>query len=670
MGYFDQDAQAMLETYVLETRQLLEKLDEILLRTEKKGELDTEEINEIFRIMHTTKSSSAIMGLADLSSLAHLLEDLFMVFRDEPKSAEKITQDLFELLFAVSDFIKEELDNMKHETYQPAQIDRLQKALKNYLLQLKESDEEGSAKAAEVNNAANPFLKKNGVILRVYFENDCKMEHVRSFMLVNRLKSVCSDVACYPAEPEKHPEAAQEIKEQGLLICIKKEKLQEALAFLKTGLFVRRCEIAAENEETSEPVAKTAQQPVAVEKNQESALESQYVNVRTERLDTIQNLTGELMLLMASFKNQPDEHSLWESKEHFEHMTDRIMDELEDEIIGMRMIPVGTMIPPLRRILRDVCKKQKKEVDFTVSGQEVEADKNIVEGLYKAAIHVLRNAADHGIELPDQREQKGKPRVGKVSFEVRSSGGELAVTISDDGRGMDQEKLCREAEKRGMLTKSSGDYTPEEIYELSTLPGLSTKDKVNEYSGRGVGMDAVRDIVQTMGGHFRIKSEVQKGTSIIIHLPLTRTIVDSVSFSVAGQLFSIPAHQVFRFFEYASEDGSIQYQDGSKAVSYEGRLLPIIDLCRYYGMHSEMPQDDKMIICVKGPESEACIIADQVLGKAKLVLKPLPPLLRGDFQQQTGMNGCSIVGVGSLCMSLDIETLAQHNKNEITIGKE
>lgn len=650
MSFFDKDLEEMLDVYLLETSQLIEKLDEILLEAEQSKRLEPEDINSIFRIMHTTKSSSAVMGLGDLSDMAHKLEDLFSMLRDAPNQTEMADKTLFELLFSASDFIKEELGRMKQAGYQPEKPQDIELQIGKYLssfenIQMKET--------VCCQDFYAVFLQKPGIILKILFEENCKMENVRAFMLMKQVKNVCQEAECYPENPEKKPETEKIIRDHGFLICIQPQHMEQVLDLLRRGLFVAKCEIQRKNtaKPEKEPVL---EQPAAPREN--SQPEDEFLNVKISRLDRLQDLTGELMLLVSSFKNELADKKYQNLEETFMHRTDQVLTQLENTVLHMRMVPVASIVPKLKRVIRDISRSQKKEIDFEISGQEVEADKNIVDHLFEASMHILRNAADHGIETPKERENIGKPLNGKICFTVESTGEELVVSISDDGKGMNEKRLRQKAREKQLLTKPEEEYSTQEIYELSTLPGLSTNKETNEYSGRGVGMDIVRKLTEDMGGHLHIASKEGQGTTVTMYMPFTHTIVESIRFYVGKQLFSVSAHQVYRFFEYSEDHQEILWKNGRPVVLYEDRILPIIDLAGFYDIERE-DKNRGVLIYVKGPSKEACLLSDGVAAQEKIVIKPLPALLGDRFREKTGMNGCSVSGNGSICMSLDIEIL-------------
>lgn len=649
MGYFDDDIESMLEIYLLETNQLIGQLSAILLQSEKNGAFTREEINSVFRIMHTIKSSSGMMGLNGLSSMAHKLEDLFAFFRDEQENSERAGDTaLFDVLFAVSDYIERETGHMARADYYPEDTKEIEAEIQLYMDQI---CNRGAVQKITQEKNESTILSRPGVIVKITFEENCRMENVRAFMVINQIKNLCDVCESEPADPQKHPESAAAIQKEGILIRFESSKITEVLKLLNNGLFVNNCEIIKDNRRAS----------VEVQEVQKDNVEMEYLNVRLDRLDNLQNLTGELMILLSAMNSELGKRGLSDLEEHFGHQTNRIMDELEQTVIHMRMVPVGRIIPKFKRIMRDICKSQNKEADLEVSGETVEADKNIVDHVSEAAMHVMRNALDHGIEPPDVREKAGKPRCGKIKFQIRSLGGELSVEISDDGRGIDAEKLRKKAREKGLFTRPEEEYSMQDVYKLMLIPGMSTMEKATEYSGRGVGLDVAKSIMDDTGGHLHITSEDGKGTKFSMHLPLTLATMECIRLRAGSYLFVLPYRQVLRFFEAGKEADSIREQNEEEVLVYKDRIVPIVDLRKYYGLENKRLETD-ILIFVRCAEKEICLRVDEVIAHEKVVLKPVPALFGKQFRKRTGINACSIMGDGNICMALDVEMLLKRGR--------
>lgn len=497
------------------------------------------------------------------------------------------------------------------------------------------------------------------------------MENIRAFMLMRRLKSICPEAETLPVRLENNPEAAEQIKQRGLLIRVEPGKAKAAQEALCGGAFVLSCEklTPEQPEEKEQPEHREQGQQYKDVPSGEgtegdsrasspSFQESEFVDVRVDRLDELQYLSGELLVMMSSFSNELQLKGQEELEEKYCRPVRQYLDELGNTVLNMRMVPISRILPKLRRVLRDICRDQQKEVELEAAGQETEADKNIVDQLYEAAMHIVRNSVDHGIEPPGERRRLGKPEKGTVQLAAQSRGDELVVRISDDGRGMDIESLRERAREKHLFTRPEEEYTEEEILDFCTVPGFTTNDEVNKYSGRGVGMDIVKKLALRAGGHLKIESAKGKGTSVIIFLPLTHTIVENILFKSGGHLFSMPFYQAVRFFEYGEISQNIHTDhQGAKVLVYEDKVVPVIDVAKVYGLEAE--STEKVVLYVKGSKREACLLADEVLGREKLLQKLLPKMLGAKFRSRTGMNGCCVMGDGGICMALDADSFIQ-----------
>ncbi len=428
MGFFDGEMKDMLDVFLLEAEQFLEKEDEILIRAEQDRKFTTEDVNEIFRIMHTMKSSSAMMGLSDLSGLYHRLEDLFSLFREEPGKLEGHIQETFDLLFSMNDFIRRELGEMKQEDYRPAPTDR-QNELVGALL-------------AGISG-------EKSVAVRLKFESGCKMENVRAFMAVRQIKDLCNGLSIYPEDVEKDANTVWYIREKGFFIRFTSDQPDRVLEKLSRSLFVERCDVVDSipsgtkyggTESTERPDGGTESAGYAQGTSGRASGGEAYIGVRVDKLDRLQNLAGEMMIAISTLESEMKE-LYGRSESEACYRIERLTDELEDLAVAMRMVSFESIVPKIRRTVRDICRKEKKEVSLSVTGQDAEVDKKIVDGIMEPLIHLIRNAIDHGIELPEQREAAGKSRAGKVAIAVENAGGEITVRITDDGQGMDVEKF-------------------------------------------------------------------------------------------------------------------------------------------------------------------------------------------------------------------------------------
>lgn len=270
--------------------------------------------------------------------------------------------------------------------------------------------------------------------------------------------------------------------------------------------------------------------------------------MKVERLDELQNLTGELMIAAQAAAAHNGGKSV--KDENTGRQLERLLKDLEELVISIRMVPFSGVVPQINRIVRDMSRKEGKEISFSVTGQEVEVDKKIADNILEPLLHLIRNAIDHGIETPSERETAGKNRTGRICLNFENTGGEIQISVEDDGCGIDTDKVLQKARDKKLFTGNEDEYTETELLELCLLPGFSTRESANEYSGRGVGLDVVRQMVEQFGGHLHLESKKGEGSRFTLHLPLTLTIIDSIRLLAGENYFALPAHQVIQFFPY------------------------------------------------------------------------------------------------------------------------
>ena len=663
MGYFESDALEMLEVYLLETRQLNGQLSEILLEAERAGRFNESSIHSIFRVMHTIKSSSAMMDINGLSSLAHKLEDLFSYYRENMDKLEHPEPDLFDLLFAASDFIAQELEQMNREDYAPGDTSVLEQMTDDFLGHVSREEEKDSGKGGKTQGEEERkeelpvipelFVSKSGTVVNVTLEEGCRMENIRAFMLVRSITGLCTLVETYPENLEKQGESAQYIEGHGVFIRFESGDKEKVLETLRKGLFVAQCRVLADSQPQD---TAAAAQKAAPERENTDSREGEFMEVRTERL-----------LQMQVLENELKRNGMEDLESGLGHQISLLVGQIERSVMEMRLVPVSRIVPKLKRALRDICRDQKKEADLVVRCSDVEADKSVVDYVSEALLHILRNAVDHGIESPEERLAAGKDRRGKITFSADNVAGELRMTISDDGKGIDEERVRERARQKGLFASADEEYDPQKIREFILYPGFSTNEKVTEYSGRGVGLDVVKNIMEDVGGNLSIRSTIGQGSAFSISVPLNLASIECVRFRVGQYRFSIPARHVYHFLEYESFRGQIREINGRDYILYEDRMMPLINLRRFYSLGGEIPER-AILVYVKGAEKEGCFFIDSIYEQKRIVVKNLPALLGTGFRSRTGICGCSIMGSGRICAALDTEIIISRYEKEGRYG--
>lgn len=692
MSKFESGMEAMVDMYIYETTTLLEQLDQILMKTESASEFESEDINEIFRIMHTIKGSSAMMGLENMSSLAHAIEDMFYIIRED-KPIIKDIKKLYELVFNASDLLKAEIDLIQEDEYTATDFSAPKNSIESYVTVLKSGEpepvqEEKPAPKAEAPSAPVSSSSADEITVKVYFDDDCKMENLRALILINKIKDDCEKLSFEPADIEDNPDSSKVIIENGFLVHFKSHTTPDVvISGIEEALNVKSYEIiekAAPVEvktEAAAPVEIKMEQPKAAApveapkevtpdasnnvdhinnmlQNKGGAKQS-LISVNLNKLDQLMDMVGEIVITEAMVTANPDLKGLHlDNFQKAARQLRKLTDELQDIVMSIRMVPLSGAFNKMTRIVRDMKVKLNKEVNLVFEGEETEVDKSIIDNLNDPLMHMVRNSVDHGIEdSAEDRIAACKSPVGTVTLSAYNSSGEVIIVVSDDGRGIDTEKVLAKAKKNGLLTKNEKDYTDKEIYNMVMLPGFSTNEVVTEFSGRGVGMDVVRKNIEKIGGSVSVDSKLGEGTSFIIKIPLSLAIVDGMEVSVGKSIFTIPISSIKESFKLKPGQ-LIRDTEDNEMIMIRGECYPLIRLYDIYGLETE--QKDLyggIIILVEAEGRSACIFADELIGEQQVVVKPFSPLLNEFNVKQNGMAGCTILGDGSITIILDVNNI-------------
>jgi two-component system chemotaxis sensor kinase CheA len=700
MSKFEAGMEAMVDMYIYETTTLLEQLDQILMKTESASSFGEEDINEIFRIMHTIKGSSAMMGLENMSTLAHAIEDMFFIIREE-KPVITNTRDLYELVFNASDLLKAEIELLQEDSYSPTDFSGAKQKIFDFVDILKGkapsggTDQSAAQPPAAAPQAAAPAEQKSSefTAVRVFFEDDCKMENLRALLIINKIRDDCEKLEYEPADIETNPESAKKIIENGFIIRFKPNgpvenitrEIEEALN-VKSYEFISAPAQSAPAKEEKAPAASAPAQPQqaspAAEKKAEPAPQKEegasveqinnllaqskgsgakqsLISVNLNKLDQLLDMVGEIVITEAMVTANPDLKGLQlDNFQKAARQLRKLTDELQDIVMSIRMVPLSGAFNKMTRIVRDMKVKLNKDVDLVFEGEETEVDKSVIDNLNDPLMHMVRNAMDHGIEdTAEERIAKGKPAKGTITLSAYNASGEVIIVVSDDGKGIDPAKVLAKAKKNGLLTKPEKDYTEKEIYNLIMLPGFSTNEVVTEYSGRGVGMDVVRKNIEKIGGSVSVDSKFGQGTNFIIKIPLSLAIVDGMEVTVGKSIFTIPINSIKESFKLKPKQ-LIKDTSGKEMIMIRGECYPLIRLYDIYGLEpSYTDLFSGIIILVEAEGKSACLFADELIGEQQVVVKPFSPLLNNFKVKQNGMAGCTILGDGSITIILDVNNI-------------
>lgn len=661
---------SLLEVYIFENLQLLDQLETHMLAAEKADRFTEAQVDAIFRILHTVKGSSGMMGFDGLARLSHAMEDLFSFIRDN-KDKKYDHRKVCDLVFSAQDFLKNDIERLQDGILPDKDPKELLDEIARYHNVLKNGSSGESAvvdaPAADVSASApavsdaGPGEKRYEVTVR--FEKDCKMENVRAFGIIKSIEPYCSSIVTVPEDVLKDG-SEDYIVEHGFSMTFASSSTRELLEEKISGNFfiesftlkelVEKPETAqASKAADTEAAAQAAEQATTHQKQN-------FMSVRLEKLDKLMDLMGELVIAQSTVTKHPQIVNLRiEAFEKASRQLQKLTDELQDTVMSIRMIPLSATFHRLERIMRDICKKTNKKAELFISGEDTEMDKSVIDNLSDPLMHIIRNAIDHGIEEPSVRLQKGKPEVGRITVDARNNGGEVLIVVSDDGQGLDREKILKKAVEVGLVKKPENEMTDKEVYSLIFAPGFSTNQVVTEFSGRGVGMDVVQRNVEKMGGSISVDSVPGHGMSVQFRIPLTLAIITGMQVSVGGSIFILPLLSITKSFK-PSPDEVFKDPDGNEMILIRGKCYPIVRLHRLFGIEGAQTElQDGILVMLEGDGRSYCLFVDALIGEQQTVIKPLPPYITRSLGWQQGISGCTILGDGSVSLILDVTGLLE-----------
>lgn len=689
----DNGMESMLDTYLYETNSLLDQLDEMLVADEKSGEFSSDDVNEIFRIMHTIKGSSAMMEFGSLSIIAHHIEDLFFYIRD--KGIESLNQEhkkeLFNLMFRSEDFLRSEVEKVEQGAPLSDNLDSFALEINGFLKKI--SSPEGSAPdpcgskngADKADNRSLPSDPEAVCCLHIFLEEGVGMENLRAYMIANSLKECELDFNYYPADMESNPDSCQTIVENGFFLTFSnRETASQAEDIIKSQNHIRSYELldmsvspdtepkqdAPDQGQDNKKAASTsapAQTPGSFAQGSTpqpnyAPVKQNLISVNLMKLDSLMDIVGEIVITESMVTSSPELKLL--PRDSFDNFMKsgrqlrKLTDDLQDIAMSLRMVPISGVFQKMNRIVRDMNQKLGKDVRLKIIGEDTEVDKTIVDSIQDPIMHIVRNSMDHGIEeTKEERIAAGKDPQGEIILSASHTSSEVVISVSDDGYGMDPHKLLAKAKEKGLLTKPESEYTRKEALSLIMVPGFSTNQAVTEYSGRGVGMDVVKKNVESVGGTVSIASEDGAGTTMTMKIPLTLAIVDGMKVTVGNSIFTIPISNIRQSFK-VKDNQIILDEYGNEMVERMGSFYPIIRLHNFYRLDTKVTSvDDGILLWVEASDRSYCLFVDDLIGEQQVVVKPLPTYLNSFELKNYGITGCTILGDGNISIILDILSL-------------
>ena len=675
----DMDMSQYLGAFLDETDDNLHRLDDLLLALEK-DMVDMDVINEIFRAAHTLKGMAGTMGFTQMMGLTHAMEDRLDAAR---KGTRPLTENDMNLLFTGLDNLQAMADSIRGGG-NDAHIDvsEMVTQLRNEApAPVSAQSSQPAQQSAETSSQDSEWAKKanqegaNAYSVHVTLSQSCLLKAARAFMVVNRLEEMGEiyksepsndalereefdfDFTVYvatPASPEEVKNTIEKIGDvQSAEVTEVKADEAPAPAFAQSApapepVQPAQAETVSAPAPVSAPVQPAEQQKAPVKK--ESAKKgSQTVRVDIGRLDKLMNLVGELVISRARIERLVQEARLRQFDETLSQLG-RISGDIQELVTKLRMVPVSFTFDRFPRLIRDLCKTLNKNVELVLEGEDTELDRTVIDEIGDPMVHLIRNSMDHGIEHPEERKALGKPEKGILKIAAYQEGSGVVIEVSDDGAGIDPDKVKKKAIERGIITEDRANImSDEEAQQLVLLPGFSMAKQVTDLSGRGVGMDAVKTKVEALGGQFDLSSKKNEGTHVYIRLPLTLAIVLSLLIKVGEETYAISLENVEETIMVRKED--IKTVHGEPTTLLRGEVLSLNILGDILGSDGvEYDRDEYPVVVVKIGKNKIGFIVSELIGQQEIVIKSLGRFLA----KIDGITGGTILGDGNVALILDV----------------
>ncbi len=655
------DLQRFHATFFEESREGLDAMEAGLLSLEE-GNRDPEVINSVFRAAHSIKGGAATFGFEAVAGLTHVLETLLDELRSGKRALEPSAVDA---MLGSVDVLRALLREAEHgQPADPAAVQAVHARLNAVLAGAapaaavaKAQDEEPEAWHIGFTPAPSLFMSGNDP-LRIIRE----LEHLGPLQIATRLERL-------PGFEQLDPLEAYLAWDLGLIGKVPRSKIEDTFAWV-----VDDCELDIRPMPVPAPPASLASAPAAVAApaapvvaavpsaaapaagNAHEAETS--IRVSVDKVDALINLVGELVITQAMLKQVSGGLDPAHAERLFAglDLLERNTRDLQEAVIGVRMLPVDAVFRRFPRLVRDLSGRLGKQVRLRTIGEGTELDKGLIEKIADPLVHLVRNSIDHGLELPEARRAAGKDETGTITLAASHQGGHIVIEVSDDGRGLNRAKILEKAAERGIAVPDNP--TDAQVWDLIFAPGFSTADAVTDLSGRGVGMDVVRRNIQGLGGEVQLESNAGHGTRVLIRLPLTLAILDGMTVSVAGETLILPLAYVLEALQPKAEDIRTMGGEG-RVLRVRGEYLPILSLSNYYGYEAPRLRDaaaaEPLVVVVEGDGQKIALEVDELVGQQQVVVKNI----ENNYRRIAGVSGATILGDGRVALIVDIGGLVR-----------
>ena len=679
------DKNQYLNIFIEEASENLQNLNQSLLELENNPE-NISILDSIFRIAHTLKGMSATMGFNRMSGLTHVMEDVLQGIKD---GKVKVTEEIINLLFnsfdALDGYVKSIIDTGDEgDDDNTDLINVLRNVLSSGKLSevagnTRKNDEQGISQSkinvdAFTQNAINKAreMDMNAYEITVHLDKGCVLKSARAFVIFKTLE-MYSDII--KSEPSVTDIEDEKFEFSFTVIVISKYDRDFIEKELSKITEVEKVEVNS-LEKTGEMLVKTAKADLktttaskhTLDTGARQADKTPSKNIRTnktvrvdiERLDVLLNLVGELIIQKSRLEDvykdvSKDKNQVQVYEETLKHL-ERIINSLQDAVMKVRMVPVEVVFNRFPRMIRDLSKELGKEIVLSMSGEDTELDRTVIDEISEPLVHILRNAADHGIEKPEKRLELGKPEQGHINMRAYQEGNNVVIEIEDDGQGINFEKLKKSAVEKGLATAEQvHNATEKQLLDLLFLPSMSTADTISDISGRGVGLDVVKTKIESLSGTIDIETEVGKGTKFIIRLPLTLAMIQALLFYIGEERYALPINNVKKIVKLKTDE--IKLVQNKEVWLMDETIVPIVRLDKVLGVPRESQPENTVqtVVVVNKGDKLYGLTVDRLVGQQEIVIKNIGKYL----SNIRTISGATILGDGKVALILDINYIAQ-----------
>ncbi len=686
------DVSQYLEIFIDETEEHLQTLSDCIMELEKEPE-NMDEINEIFRAAHSLKGMAGTMGFKRMQHLTHDMENVFSEIRN---GKMVVTADLVDVVFKCLDALEGYVTNIKDTADEGTEdneeiITLLNECLNGGTKQPEIPDETQSTDNVQaVNEKSVPSsgedrmkfkkmtiadFERNAISeaqsqgkrvfgVTVFVQQSCILKAARAFLVFKNLEEIGEVIKSDPSTQDIEDErfdfdfslflitdkSGEDVKKAVMNVSEIEDCVYDVIELPKEP-------VVEEKKQAQEVKTTDKQAPEAAKKTEKKTTAKPVVNrsvrVDIEKLDDLMNQVSELIIakngLVSVGAADGNNQGFNEQIEYLE----RITTNLHESVMKVRMVPIESVVNRFPRMIRDLSKKLNKEMELIMSGEDTELDRTVIDEIGDPLMHMLRNAADHGLEPTLERIQKGKPQVGTILLNAYQDGNNVTIEVKDDGAGIDVEKVKASAIKKGHITEEQAEYlSDKEAIDLLFRPAFSTAEKISDVSGRGVGLDVVKNKIEGLGGDVEVVTKLGEGTTFIVRLPLTLAIIQALMVEIRDEKYAIPLNSIVTLEDVPASE--VKYVQSKEVINLRGTVIPLVRLDQILDCEpADTTSDNLIVVIVKKGDKQAGLVIDNLIGQQEIVIKPL-----GKYINIPRMiSGATILGDGEVALIIDSNSL-------------